>query len=68
MANAGTASAKSPIHSTGIVVSTPMVAEFQPVTSTMSIATVGRLEITGRRFTATSETAVSTIHDGVAVT
>jgi hypothetical protein len=68
MANAGTVRAKSPMHSTGIVVSTPMVAELHPVASTMSLATVGRLEITGRRFTATRETAVMIIHDGVAVT
>ena len=64
MANAGTVSAKIPIHNTGIVVRTPIVAELQPVVATMSLVRVGRLDRTGRRFTATRATAVSTIHDG----
>ena len=64
IANAGTVSAKIPMHKTGIVVRTPIVAELQPVVATMSLVRVGRLDRTGRRFTATRATAVSTSHDG----
>ena len=50
---AGTASAKIPIQSTGIVVSAPSSTSFQPSSARISTITSGTLEIAARRLAAT---------------